>query len=140
MPTIEYRLFFNNTAAKQEQLDLVERITVKQDVDMAWEATFEIPLCSSDAGKWGQEDEKILEDFGRIRVEVKIGKDDFVPLIDGPIVGFKSTMSSEPGRSSLRVCIQDDSVLLNREERVASFENKRDDEIAKKIFKSIKFK
>ena len=60
MPTIEYRLFFNNSPAKQEQLDLVEEITVEQDVDMAWEARLEIPICTDDTGKWSQEDEKIL--------------------------------------------------------------------------------
>ena len=25
---------------------------------MAWEATFEIPVCSNDAGKWAKEDDK----------------------------------------------------------------------------------
>lgn len=137
MPTIDYKLFFNNAPAKQDQLDSVESIEIEQDVDMAWEARLEIPLCSSDSGKWAKEDDKILADFGRVRVEVKIGKDSFVPLIDGPIVGFDNTMSSEPGQSSLKLRIQDDSVLLNREETLDSFKDKTDDEIAEKIFKSI---
>jgi hypothetical protein len=137
MPTIDYRLFFNNAPAKQDQLDMVESIEIEQDVDMAWEARLEIPLCSSDTGKWAKEDDKILADFARVRVEVKIGKDAFVPLIDGPIVGFDNNMSSEPGQSSLTVHVHDDSVLLNREEKLATFEDKTDDQIAKKVFQSI---
>jgi hypothetical protein len=137
MPTIDYRLFFNNAPAKREQLDMVESIEVEQDVDMAWEARLEIPLCSSDSGKWAKEDEKILADFGRIRLEVKIGKDSFVPLIDGPIVGFENKMSAEPGQSTVTVRVQDDSVLLNRNETIEFFKDKSDDQIAKKVFQSI---
>lgn len=137
MPTIEYRLFFNNQPAKQAQLDMVESIEIDQDVDIAWEARLEIPLCTNDSGKWLQEDQKILDDFGRIRVEVKIGKDAFVPLIDGSIVGFDNKMSSDPGQSSVTVHVHDDSVLLNRTELVEFFENKTDDEIARKLFQSI---
>jgi hypothetical protein len=137
MPTIDYRLFFNNNPAKRGQLDMVESIEVEQDVDMIWEARLEIPLCSTDSGKWKEEDEKILADFGRVRVEVKIGKDSFVPLIDGPIVGFENKMSAQPGQSTITVQVQDDSVLLNREETIDFFKDKSDDEIAKKIFQSI---
>jgi hypothetical protein len=124
MPSIEYRLFFNNTPAKQEQLDLVEAITVQQDVDMAWEGKLEIPICADESGKWREEDSRILEDFARVRVEVRIGTDPFVPLIDGPIVGFESTMASEPGGSRVTVRVHDDSVLLNREESVELFKGK----------------
>jgi hypothetical protein len=137
MPTIEYRLFFNNSPAKQTQLDLIESIAVDQDVDMAWEARLEIPSCTSDAGKWQEEDQRILDDFGRVRVEVKIGKDNFVPLIDGSIVGFDNKMSAEPGQSSITVHVHDDSVLLNRNEIVDFFVDKTDDQIARKLFQSI---
>ncbi len=137
MPTIDYKLFFNSAPARQDQLDRVESIEIQQDIDMAWEARLEIPLCSSDSGKWAMEDDKILADFGRVRVEVRIGKDGFVPLIDGPIVGFDSNMSSEPGQSSIQVRVQDDSVLLNRHETLDAFKGKSDDAIARQVFQSI---
>src|ERR1700730_13469649 len=129
MPSIEYRLFFNNQPAKQAQLDLVESMEVEQDVDIAWEARLEVLLCTSDAGKWLLEDQKILDDFGRVRIEVKIGKDPFVPLIDGSIIGFENRLSAEPGQSTATVHIHDDSVLLNREEAVEFFGDKTDDQI-----------
>jgi hypothetical protein len=137
MPSIEYRFFFNNAPAKQDQLDLVEKIEVEQDVDMAWEARLEIPLCTSDKGKWQQEDQKILDEFGRVRIEVKIGKYSFVPLIDGPIVGFRNQLSGQPGQSTMTVHVHDDSILLNREETAEFFGDKTDDQIAKALFRTI---
>jgi hypothetical protein len=137
MPSIEYRLFFNDAPASQDELDMVEQITIQQDVDMAWEAKLEIPLCTDDAGKWRHEDSKALADFARVRVEVKIGKDRFVPLIDGPIVGHDSSMSAEPGGSRITVRVHDDSVLLNRDESVEIFKGKTVDQIARQVFRSI---
>jgi hypothetical protein len=137
MPTIDYKLFFNNSPASQEQLDSVESIRIEQKVDAAWQATLEIPVCASDSGNWAKEDDRILADFGRVRVEVKIGKDRFVPLIDGPIVGFDNNMDSQPGQSSITVRVQDDSVLLNRDEDLGSFRDKTDDQIARALFQSI---
>lgn len=136
MPTIDYKLFFNNAPAKQDQLDSVESIRVEHGVDKPCAATLEIPVCASDSGRWAKEDDQILADFGRVRVEVRIGKDAFVPLIDGPIVGFVNHMSSQPGESSITVRVQDDSVLLNHHETLDSFKG-TDDEIARAIFPSI---
>jgi hypothetical protein len=136
MATVEYRLLFNGKAATQRQLDLIESITVQQDVDMAWEAVFEIPVSTSDAGKWTEEDDRAFAVFARIRVEVRLGKDQFTPLIDGPIIGFENTMNAEPGRSLFRVRAQDDSALLNRKAVVDVFEGKTDDQIARQVFQS----
>jgi hypothetical protein len=134
MPAIEYRMFFNNNPATRGQLDRVEEITVEQEVDMAWEARVEIPICVDDRGRWNGEDEDFMRSFSRIRVEIKIGERPFAPLIDGPIVGSDSRMSSEPGQSFITLTVRDDSVYLNREENVSRFENLLDHEIAAQIF------
>ncbi len=137
MPAISYRLFFNNSPASQTQLDLVETIQVRQDVDMAWEARLEIFLSTSDQGKWQQEDQSILDDFGRVRIEVKIGADAYTPLIDGPIVGFDNHLAADPGRSVATVHVQDDSVFLNRRQEIESYDSKTDDQIARQLLQSI---
>lgn len=134
MSNIEYRLFFNNNPATRVQLDRVEEITVEQEVDMAWEARIQIPMCVDEKGKWSKEDEEFMKSFSRVRVEIKVGENPYVPLIDGPIVGYESQRSSEPGQSSITLRIQDDSVYLNREDRVFRFENLSDHEIASRIF------
>jgi len=134
MPAIEYKIFFDNNPAEREQLDRVEEITVEQEVDMAWEARVEIPICVDDRGRWTGEDEDFMRSFSRVRVEIKIGEGPFAPLIDGPIAGFDSRMRSEPGQSAITLTVRDDSVHLNREENVSRFENLLDHEVATRIF------
>lgn len=133
MPEVEYRLFFDNNAAARQQLDLIEEITVDQEVDMAWEARLQIPISVDEQGSWTREDEDFMHPFSRVRIEIKIAED-FVPLFDGPVTGFDSRMSSEPGQSTLTLIARDDSFFLNRLEQVARFENKLDHEVAEQIF------
>ncbi len=134
MPATEYKLFLDDKPAKQEHLDRFEDISVQQEVDMAWEARLQLPLCVDENGKWSGEDEDFLAAFKRVRIEVKVGDGEFSPLIDGPIVGSDSKMGSAPAESILTLIVRDDSVYLHREETVESFENKSDGDIARQIF------
>jgi len=134
MPGIEYRMFFNNNPATREQLDSVEEFTVDQEVDMAWEARLKIPISVNEQGNWTGEDENFMRPFTRVRVEIKIGEEPFIPLFDGPVIGFDSQMNSEPGQSTLTLIAHDDSFYLNRVEQVVAFENRLDHEVAAQIF------
>ncbi|MGQ3685424.1 MAG: hypothetical protein ACUBOA_10540 [Candidatus Loosdrechtia sp.] len=134
MPGIEYRIFFNNNPATRDQLDRVEDITVEQEADMAWEARIQIPVCVDDKGNWTGTDEDFMAPFSRVRIELKIGGGSFVPLIDGTITGYDSPLHSEPGQSSLIMNVHDDSVFLNREERILRYENMFDHEVVRQIF------
>ena len=134
MPETEYRVFFNNNSATSEQLERIEEITVEQEMDMVWEARVQIPISTDENGSWTGEDEDFMSSFSRIRVEIRIGGNSFLPLIDGPIVGYDNQKNSEPGQSSIILIVQDDSVYLNREENVSLFENMLDHEIAGDIF------
>ncbi len=136
--TIYYRLFFNNNPATREQLDSVEEITVEQEIDMAWEARIQIPIATDAQGNWTGEDEEFLREFTQVRVEIQIGDGAFVPLIDGPIVELSDHISSEPGQSMKTVVVQDDSVRLNREDRVFQFEKLLDHQIARQLFEEVK--
>ena len=135
MPDILFRLFFNDESADQKQLDRIEEITVEQEVDAVWEAKILFPICIDESGNWKGEDEDIMDAFSRVRVEIKVGGDSYIPLIDGPVVGYDSKMESEPGKSSITLLVQDDSVFLNRKDAVMPFEKKKDHEIAERIYK-----
>lgn len=137
MPDIQYRMYFDNKPASREQLDRVEEITVAQEVDMAWEARLQVPICTDENGKWSGEDEDFMAEFTRVRVEIKVGNSPFVPLIDGPIVGWDNQMSSAPGSSAITLIVQDDSVYLNRDEKINPYENRLDHEIAEDLFSTV---
>lgn len=130
MPPASYRLYFDNKPAPQDRLDTFEDITVEQEVEMAWEARLNIPICTDARGVWKGEDEKFMHSFSRLRLEIKVGNRSYVPLIDGPVVGYDSQKNSEPGQSQITLIVQDDSVFLNREECLEIFEGKTDSQIA----------
>lgn len=137
MPNTEYRMYFKDNPATREQLDRIDEITVEQEVDMAWEAKVVIPICIDEKGNWKEQNEDFMQEFSRVRIEIKVADGGFVPLIDGPIVGFDSQLNSQPGQSSITLRIQDDSIYLNRNEIVAQFEKLKDSEIAEQLFTKI---
>lgn len=134
MPTVEYRMFFDNDPADQETLDRFEEIVVEQEVDMMWEARLQIPVCVDDKGHWDGEKESFVQPYTRVRVEVKVGDRPFVPLIDGPITEVHNPRDSMPGQSSVTLVVHDDSVLLHQEESVERYEQGNDSDIARQIF------
>jgi len=140
MVTIEYRLFVNNSPLSIEHLDRIEEIVVDQEVDLMWQAHIKIPIFLDDKGNCIKEkDQNFIKSLSqimvsRIRVEVKVGKKSFVPLIDGPIVGINSPSNFKPGQSFIDVIVHDDSSYLNQEDKTGKFENMQDDQIAAKIF------
>ncbi|OAN36782.1 hypothetical protein A4X20_06190 [Mycolicibacterium iranicum] len=135
MGDIGYRLYLDDKPASKAQLDQVEEITVQQAVGTVWEARLTIPICADDKGNWGCADASFLGAFGRVRVEVDAGSGTFVPLIDGPVVGVDQGLSSEPGQSTITTLVNDDSVYLNRQDKVLKFEKKLDHEIASQIYR-----
>jgi phage protein D len=134
MPTSEFRLYLNNNPATEEQLDLFSEIRVDQAIGMASEAELHLALTVDDEGRWSGMEDEFAQPGGRVRVEIKVGDGEFVPLIDGPIVASRFELSAEPEESKMTLVVQDDGVLLNQEQKVLVYENQRADEIASQIF------
>jgi hypothetical protein len=137
MSAIEYKIWFDGTSAKQEQLDKVDEIVVDQAVDRAWEARIKIPVCVNNDGKWEGENEAWMKAFTRIRVEINPGNGKFVPLIDGPVVAFNSERSAQPGKSVVVVVVHDDSALLDRSAKVDVQQGKKDSDLARQILSEL---
>jgi hypothetical protein len=138
MPEIQYKLFFGDKVATQEQLDRVEEITAEQEQDVAWGVSLKVPICTDEKGNWSGEDEKFMASFSRVRVEIKVGDGDFTPLIDGPVIGADTSMSPEPGKSFITLRVQDDSAYLNRADSIQRFDGMLDHEIADRLFDGVK--
>lgn len=132
----ETKIFLDNTAASDEQLDLFSEIRIDQAIGMATEAELEIDIGIDETGIWSQVEEAFVQPFARIRIEIKIREGDFVALIDGPIVGQRFDMSASPNSSRMTLVVQDDSVLMNQNEAVELFEDKSADEVARQLFQN----
>lgn len=127
-------MFLDNQPASQEQLDLFRLVKVDQAIGMVCEAELEIELRLDDTGHWVDFDEAFTEPFSRIRVEVRVGDGSFTPLIDGPVIGQRATLSAAANESRLTLLVHDDSVRLNQHEAVALFEEMSVAEIARQLF------
>lgn len=134
MPTSAFRLFLDNAPLEQQRLDTFGEIRVDQAIGMATEAVLDLPLQTDDTGHWSLLEDDWAQPFHRVRVELKVGTADFVPLIDGPVVSLRFELQAEPGNSKMVLVVHDDSVLLNRDEKVALFEDMTDSDIASQLF------
>jgi hypothetical protein len=131
----DFILYLDNEPADAETIARFGEIHVDQAIGMASEAQLHMDLTVDDEGYWDGMEEEFAQPGARVRIEVKVGEDgEYVPLIDGPIVGNRFELSAEPEGSKMVVVVQDDSVLLNRDETVELFEDKRADEIASQLF------
>lgn len=133
----EFRIYLNNNVADATQLDRFREVRVDQALGLASEAELEMELSLNSAGEWTDFDADFLQPLQRVRVEVKARPDgDFVPLIDGSVVGQRFELSGAPNESRLTLVVQDDSVLLNQEESVELFENQTASEVAQQVFQA----
>ena len=137
MATTQYRLYFDNAPVEQAQIDLFTEIRVDQAIGLAAEAELDLPVSVDDTGVWSGQDDDFCAPFHRVRIEVQIGDGDFVPLIDGPVVAQRFALKAEPDDSHVTLVVHDDSVLLNRDEKVVVFEEKAASEIAESLISEV---
>jgi hypothetical protein len=134
MQTALYRIFVGGSAISQDMLDKVDTVTVEQEMDQTWYATLEILICTTEKGKWEGEDDSLIKPFKQVRIEISIdNKKTWVPLIDGPVVGFDSSLSPEPSQSTMSVRVADDSIRLWRKDETKRWTGS-DSDIARQIF------
>lgn len=127
-------IYFDNNPADEKILGSIGEIKVDQAIGMAAEAELQMSIGADATGRWSGMEEDFAQPFKRVRVEVKIQNNGFVPLIDGAIVGQDFELSATPNNSKMVLVVQDDSILLNQDEEVELYENKTPDEIAQQLF------
>jgi hypothetical protein len=138
MQTAKYRVFLDGKSIDRSGLDRIETIVVQQQMDQAWQASLDLLVCTTERGVWQEEDDALIQPFKRLRIEVAVDdKNTWVPLIDGPVVGYDSELSPEPSQSTITVRASDDSVFLWRTDDPKRWEGS-DSKIAKDIFKASK--
>jgi phage protein D len=134
MAKTAYRVYFDNDPASAEQLARFTEIRIDQGIDIAAEAELDLPVGTDAAGLWPGIEEDFAQAFARVRIEVKVADADFLPLIDGPIVGNRYDLKAAPNQSTMTLVVQDDSVQLDRDEKVALFEDMAPQDIVNSLF------
>jgi hypothetical protein len=133
--SLAYRVFLDGDPLGLDTLATIDTVTVDQAMDAPWEAEVVFLAYTSAKGIWLADTKAEFGDKKRLRVEVRVAGT-WVPLFDGPIVGERADLSSEPGVSTRSLIARDDTVLLNHRQPKPplQFKGLRDDEIAGKLF------
>ncbi len=134
MAAANTRIYIDNNPADEQVMGYIGEIKVDQAIGMATEAELHMSIGADRTGRWSGMEEDFVQPLKRVRVEVKIRNSDYVPLIDGVIIGQNFELSTTPNSSKMVMVVQDDSILLNQDEGVELFENKSPDEIARQLF------
>jgi len=134
MDLVRYKLFLSGTQATRAQLDRVETVIVEQAMDQLWQATVQVIVSADDKGRWTGPSEDFLQPMSRVRIEVEIGDGDYVPLIDGPVVGVDGALDAQPGRSLITLRVSDDGYYLLTEDENTQRSGDKDSDVAEDIF------
>lgn len=134
MSVAEFSIYLNDAPADEQQIALFSEIKVDQAIGMVTEAELQIDIGLDATGVWSNMQDDELQAFERIRVEVKVRDGEFTPLIDGPVVAQRFNLSASPNNSRMTLVVHDDSVLMNMDESVESFEETAPDQIAQQLF------
>jgi phage protein D len=125
----------------EEISDVYEDLaSVEVELDDELPAMFRLrlPLMSQEDGTWTQLDDERFRIWKPVKISA--GLDDALePLISGHITHVKPTFDADPTRCVLDVWGLDRSVLLDREDRLVSWANKKDSDIAADIFSEYGF-
>jgi hypothetical protein len=137
MSEARFRVWFGSREASEDDLARIEEIELTQEVDKFWEARMRMTMCLDAQGRWQHRPDTVAGPFSRVRIELDPGNGSFVPLIDGPVSHFESTLDSQPGRSTASFAVRDDSVFLDRDEGTEIFRSRTDSEVADDVLRSI---
>lgn len=124
------------TIAGEEAADLyvdLLDLEVEQDELLAAQLRLRLALRREQHGAWRYLDDQRLAAWQQITVKAGLDDDD-EELFAGYITHLRPDFDPDPARCALEVWGLDGSVLLDREEKLKDWPNKKDSDIASEIF------
>lgn len=135
MQAVSYTLEIDGAPADSELLEAVQQIEVECHTRLADMVRVRLAIAlNKSADAWGLLDDDLFERLVDLRVSVTAGSGDATPIIDAKVIEVRPSFSNSPGGSILDVIGMDSTVLLNLEEKVRSWPNMADGDIAEAIF------
>jgi hypothetical protein len=146
-----YQIAFDGSAADNSFYADVVSLTVEENTASA--TTFRLQLATTlqDDGSWTHLDDNQLALFTKVSIKIGFtgggglagalgslvggggGNDGLEPVFDGYVTGFQLALGSQPGHTSIDVSGMDTSVLMSLEEKIATWPDMADSDIAQQI-------
>jgi phage protein D len=130
-----YRLTIGGTPATAEVLAAVKKIEIEDHASMADMMKLHLGVAVRENGNgWTVLDDDLFHRLVDLRVTVTVGTGPAMPLIEAYVVHVDTTFSNDPGSSELVVTAMDPTVLMHLEEKVKTWPNMMDSDVASAIF------
>ena len=135
MTAVRYTLLIDGRPASSDLLAAISQIEVEDHADMADMLRLRIAIAPRDGcSDWVVVDEGLFSRLTNIKILVTVGSGPAEPLIDAYVTETNANFANQPGQSMLNVVAMDPTVLMNLQEKVKSWPNMTDSEIATAIF------
>jgi len=132
---VSYSLFIDDAPASPELLAAIQQIEVEDHADLADMLRLRISICANDScSAWTVIDEDLFPRLAKIQVSVAVGSAIAEPLIEAYVIETNANFANQPGQSILNVVAMDATVLMSLEEKVKSWPDMSDSDIANAIF------
>lgn len=135
MVDVSYTLLVDGVAIDSDTLSAIQQIEAEDNAEMADMLRLRAAIGLKDDGSaYKVLDEDIFHRMANVKILVKVGTGPAEPLINSYVIENNVNFSNEPGRSVLNVVAMDPTVLMNLKEKVKSWPNMADSDIATAIF------
>jgi phage protein D len=132
---VSYTLLMDHLPARGDLLAAIQQIEVEDHADMADMLRLRVAIGVRDGcGGWAVLDDDLFPRLAHIKIVVSVGSGLPEPLIDAYVIETSADFSNQPGRSALNVVAMDPTVLMNLEEKIRSWPNMADSDIATTLF------
>src|SRR6266516_695038 len=134
MPDLSYTLLIDDLPAPGGVLEAVQRLEVEEALDRASVFRIRLAIGSTPEGDWSVLSDDLFRPLVPVAVRVDAGTGLGEPLIRGYVTSSRAVFEPDPGRSFLEVTGMDATVRMNLEEKVRTWADLSDGDIATMIF------
>ena len=135
MPEVAYTITLNGAPPSPAVMGAIQMLQVEDHADLADILRLRVQVAQGNgAGGWRVLDEDLFSRLTPIGVRVQVGSGPATPLIEAYVIETSANFDNEPGRSFLDVVALDPTVLMSLDEKVRSWPNMADSDIAATIF------
>jgi phage protein D len=130
-----YTLTIGGANASSAVLGAVKQIEVEDHASMADMLRLKLSVAvREDGGGWTVLDDELFTRLVKLRLSVTVGTGSAMPLLDAYVIDVDTNFTNEPGNSEMVVTAMDPTVLLHLDEKVKSWPNMKDSDVASAIF------
>lgn len=130
-----YTLTIGGASASNPVLGAVKQIEVEDHASMADMLRLKLSVAvREDGGGWTVLDDELFTRLVKLGLSVTVGTGPAMPLVDAYVIDIDTSFASNPGTSEMVVTAMDPTVLMHLDEKVKSWPNMKDSDVATAIF------